>query len=191
MVGLGSLWLPILLAAVFVFVASSLIHMILPYHRTDFKKLPDEDGVMESLRKFAIPAGEYMFPCSTGDMAAMRSEAFKDKVRRGPVGVMTVFAPRPDGNPFGIGAQMAQWFVYCVVVGVFAAYIAGRALAPGAEYLQVHRFAGATAFIAYSVAGWQRSIWYRQPWSTTVKNTFDALVYGLLTGGTFGWLWPS
>ncbi len=68
---------------------------------------------------------------------------------------------------------------------------AGRALPPGAHYLAVFRFAGATAFIGYSLALWQDSIWYKKQLSTTLRNTFDGLVYGLLTGGTFGWLWPN
>ena len=50
MVPLTSLWLPILLSAVVVFAASSIIHMVLPYHRNDFKKLPDEEGFLAALR---------------------------------------------------------------------------------------------------------------------------------------------
>ena len=74
---------------------------------------------------------------------------------------------------------------------VLAAYIAGRALGPGAEYLHVFRFTGATAFMCYTVAGWQASIWYRRPWATTLKNTFDGFIYACLTAGAFGWLWPG
>ena len=36
-----------------------------------------------------------------------------------------------------------MWFLYTIVMSVFAAYIAGRALPPGTAYLQVFRFAGA------------------------------------------------
>jgi len=90
-----------------------------------------------------------------------------------------------------MGKNLAMWFVYCVVVSTLSAYIAGRALTPEAHYLSVFRFAGATAFIGYSVALWQNSIWYRRAWSTTLKQTFDGLVYALLTAGTFGWLWPA
>jgi uncharacterized membrane protein len=89
-----------------------------------------------------------------------------------------------------MGVQLFQWFIYCIVIGIFAAYMAGRALQPGAHYLAVFRFAGATAFIGYSLALCQQSIWYRKKWSTTIKSMVDGLVYGLLTGGTFGWLWP-
>jgi len=188
MVGITALWLPILLAAVFVFVASSIIHMFLPYHKNDFKGLPDEDGVRDALRQFDIPAGDYYFPHHHGDMALMKSEAFQAKAAEGPTGLMTLM---PKGNPYNMGAQLTQWFLYCIIVSVLAAYISGRALAPGADYLQVFRFAGATSFFAYSVGLWQRSIWFNQSWMTTAKSTFDGLVYAMLTAGAFGWLWPS
>jgi uncharacterized membrane protein (DUF4010 family) len=104
----------------------------------------------------------------------------------GPVLVMTVM---PRGK-MTMGRNLALWFVYCVVVSYFAAYIASRALAPGAHYLEVFRFAGATAFIGYSVALWQMSIWYRRAWSSTIKATVDGLIYACLSAGFFGWLWP-
>jgi hypothetical protein len=97
----------------------------------------------------------------------------------------------PSGDPFAMGSQMTQWFAYCVLVGVVAAYVAGAALAPGADYLSVFRFTGATAFAAYALALPQRSIWYRLKWSSTFKSMFDGLVYASLTAGAFGWLWPG
>lgn len=187
MVGVLSLWLPILVSAVLVFAGSSIIHMFLSYHRTDHGKVPDEDAVMDAMRAFNIPAGDYVVPCA-GSPEVLKTEEFQEKAKKGPVWFMTVL---PSGNPFSMGSQLAQWFVYCLIVGVFAAYIAGRALGAGAEYLSVFRFAGCTAFLGYGLAHVQRSIWYRQAWSTTAKNLFDALVYGLLTAGSFAWLWPE
>jgi hypothetical protein len=185
MVPVVALWLPILLAAVIVFVVSSLLHMVLPFHKSDYGTLPNEAAVMEAMRKAGVTPGDYMMP-RAGAMAALKDPAFIDKMTKGPVAMMTVM---PSGPP-KMGGQLAQWFIYCVIVGVFAAYIAGRALPPGSHYLAVFRFAGATAFIGYSLALWQDSIWYKKKWSTTIKNTIDGLIYGLLTGGTFGWLWP-
>jgi len=180
-----SLWLPILLSAVFVFVASSIIHMMLPYHKGDYRRMPAEDEVMEALRKFNIPPGDYMMPCAGGSQE-MKSPAFAEKMKRGPVMIATVI---PSG-PWSMGSNLAQWFIYCVVVSIFAAYVAGRAVGPGTPYLTVFRFAGTTAFTCYALALWQNSIWYKRAWSTTIKSNFDGLIYGLLTAGTFGWLWP-
>ena len=186
MVSILSLCVPILVSAVIVFFASWLIHMLLPYHRSDFGKLPSEDEVADALRKFNIPPGDYMLPRPSGP-AAMRSPEFVAKLGKGPVAVMTFMKPGPPN----MGANLLQWFIYLLVVGFMVAYVTGRAVGAGASYLQVFRFAGCTAFVAHSVAMWQDSIWYKRAWSTTFKNTFDGLVYGLLTAGTFGWLWPK
>lgn len=186
MVPILALWLPILLAAAFVFIASSIIHMVLPYHKSDMKKVPRQDDVMDALRPFNIPPGDYMLPICDS-MKDMNSPAFQDKMRKGPVAVMTVLPNRPAN----MTSSLVLWFIYALVVGIFAAYISGRALGPGAHYLAVFRFAGTTAFLGYGLALVHDSIWYGRSWSTTVKNLFDALVYGLLTAGTFGWLWPQ
>ena len=186
MTSLMSLWLPILLSAVFVFVASSIIHMMLRWHRSDYRPVPEEARVMDALRPFAIPPGDYMVPCPASP-EEMRSPAFAERLRQGPVMVVTVL---PNGNT-NMARNLALWFVYLVVVSVFAAYIASRALEPAAGYLRVFRFVGATAFIGYSLALWQMSIWYRRDWSTTIKSTIDGLIYAGLTAGVFGWLWPG
>lgn len=185
MVPLTSLLVPILLSAVIVFVLSSIIHMVLTYHRNDFAKVPAEDEVMEALRKAGIPPGDYMMPFA-GSPKRMKEPDFIAKMTKGPIAFMTVM----PGGPPTMGKSLALWFLYCVVVSVFAGYIAGRALPPGAQYLDVFRFAGCTAFTGYALALWQNSIWYKHKWSTTLKSTFDGLVYGLFTAGTFGWLWP-
>jgi len=188
MVPILSLWLPILVAAILVFVASSLIHMVLGYHAGDFSAVPDEEGVMNALRPFNLAPGEYVFP-KCNSMKEMGEPDFVAKMEKGPMAFMTVM---PAGAP-KMGGQLLQWFVYSLIVGVFAAYITSRAVGsnPDPEYLEVFRFAGATAFFCYVVAGWQASIWYRKSWTTTLKSTFDGLVYALLTAGAFGWLWPG
>jgi hypothetical protein len=186
MVSIGSLWLPILVSAVLVFIVSSIIHMFLPYHRSDFGRVPAEDAVMDALRKFDIPPGDYVIPCA-GSPEVMRSDEFQAKAKKGPVAFATFMKP---GVP-AMGASLVQWFVYSILVGVFSAYVTGRVLGPGAEYMSVFRFAGTTAFLCYAVALWQNSIWYKRRWSSTAKSTFDGLVYALVTAGAFGWLWPS
>jgi hypothetical protein len=185
MTSLYALWLPILLSAVIVFVASSIIHMALPWHKTDYAKVPNEDRVLDALRPLAIPPGDYMIP-RPSSREDMRSPEFAEKLKKGPVIVATVI---PNG-PMSMGRSLILWFLYLAVVSFFAAYVAGRALPIGAQYLRVFRFVGVTAFIGYAVALWQMSIWYRRAWSTTIKATVDGLIYALLTAGTFGWLWP-
>jgi hypothetical protein len=186
MVSIASLWLPILLSAVIVFVASFILHMVLPFHRHDFRQLAREDEVMNALRAFDIAPGDYLVPCATGPQS-MHDPAFHERTKRGPVFVATFMDP---ARRTSLAGNLAMWFVYSIVVGVFAAYIAGEALPAGTPYPRVFQFAGCTAFIAYAVALWQNSIWYSKSWGTTLRSTVDGLIYGLLTAGVFGWLWP-
>ena len=95
-----------------------------------------------------------------------------------------------ENGPMKMGMSLFMWFLYSIVVGIFAAYVAGRALGPDAHYLAVFRFTGVTAFVGYTLALWQNSIWFNRKLSTTIKNTIDGLIYALFTAGVFGWLWP-
>jgi hypothetical protein len=180
------LWLPILLSSVFVFLASSIIHMALQsWHKSDYGKLPEEDKVMDALRPFGLPLGDYMVPdCSSS--AEMRTPEFREKLRKGPVMTLTVM---PNGM-LNMGKSLALWFLYLAVVSFFAAYVSGHALSVGATHRSVFRFVGVTSFLAYAAALWQMSIWYRRSWLTTIKVTIDGLIYAAITAGTFGWLWP-
>ena len=185
MVSVSALWLPILLSGILVFVVSSIIHMVLSYHAGDSRAVPDEAKVMDALRPFKIPPGDYVMPrpASTKEMS---EPAFIDKMKAGPVAFVTVI---PNG-PMAIGTSLARWFGYSLLVGAIAGYTAGLTLGPGAEYGLVFRVVGMVAFAGYSLAILQSSIWWYRSWRFTFLTMFDGLVYALLTAGTFGWLWP-
>jgi len=184
MVSLTALWLPIVLSAVVVFVASSIMHMLLPYHRSDYRQLPDEDKLLAVLRGAGLKQGLYHFPyCTHKDM---KSPAAMEKFKQGPVGMLTLLPSGPPAMPKFLG----MWFAYCLIIGFFVAYLTGRTVETGAHYLAVFRVAGTAAFLAYSLGNLSNGIWKGQPWGVTLKEAMDGLVYGLLTAGTFGWLWP-
>jgi hypothetical protein len=88
----------------------------------------------------------------------MKSPEFAEKCTKGPVAYMTVL---PNGLP-QMGASLGQWFGYSLLVGLFAGYVASRALGPGAHYLEVFRFVGTVAFLGYGLALMQNSIWYKR-----------------------------
>ena len=185
MVPIPSLWLPIVLSAVFVFLVSWLTHMLLTYHRSDYAKLPSEEDVMKAMRDAGVQPGNYFMPHGTGpkDMA---NPEWQEKCRLGPVGLLNI---RPNGVP-NIGKSLGVWFVFLLVVSVFVAYLTGRTLGPGTHYLGVFQIAGCSAFMAYGLGEVMNSIWKAQKGSTTAKHMFDGLIYALVTAGTFGWLWP-
>jgi hypothetical protein len=148
MVTLGSLLVPIVLSAVLVFIASSIIHMVLKYHNKDYSPLPNEDAVRAAIRAGNPPPGQYIIPyCS--DMKAMEKPEVKQKYIEGPVGVLNLMRP---GVP-KMGNYLAQWFVFILVVSFFIAYIAAHSIPAGARYLEVFRVIGAVGFLAPSGLG--------------------------------------
>lgn len=185
MVPVTQLWLPILVAAVLVFVASSIIHMVLGYHKGDYTKVPREDDLMAAMRPFNLAPGDYSMP-RPESMADMKTESYQKKWKAGPVVFFTVM---PSGTT-AMGAQFVGWFVYSLFIGMVAAYVTGIAYGPGADYMHVFRMATTVAFIGYAGALPSFSIWYKRSWRTTVIGMVDGLFYGMLTAGALGWLWP-
>ncbi len=182
---LTELWLPILLSAVFVFIVSSIIHMALQVHKGDFKKMPNEDAVLAALRSHGVGPGAYMFPCA-GSMKEMGTPEMMEKIKTGPVGWLII---TPGG--FELGKSLALWFAYSLLVGLLVAYVGWHALGAGARYLEVFQITGTAAILGYAIGYIQDSIWKGAAWSTTGKFMVDGIVYGLVTAGTFAWLWPA
>jgi hypothetical protein len=185
MVTLAALWMPIVVAAVAVFLVSSILHMVLQYHRADYKRIPNESEALAGVAKAALPPGYYQFPwCES--MKEVSTPEGQEKFRRGPVGMLTIL---PNG-PMSMGKYLGGWFAYCLVVSLALACLAGSSLAPGTEYMVVFHFIAIAAFLAYGLPNAVNSIWAGVPWSNTLRATFDGLVYALVTAGCFGWLWP-
>ncbi|PYQ30279.1 MAG: hypothetical protein DMF57_15485 [Acidobacteria bacterium] len=185
MTALTALWLPILLSAVFVFIVSSIIHMTPLWHKNDYPAMPNQDQVSNALRSLAIPPGDYILPRAK-DMKEMRTPEFKEKFKAGPVMFMTILA-----NPsMSMARPLTLWFIYILVTNFLVAYVASRALTPGADREMVFCVVGTTAFIGYAAALWQMSIWYGRALSVTIKSTIDGLIYAAVTAGAFVWLWP-
>ena len=183
MITLGGLWLPIIASAVLVFVASSLVHMVFKYHNKDYTKIPNEDAVRAAIR--GVKPAQYIIPYCA-DMKDMEKPEMKQKYVEGPIVVMNVM---PTGVP-KMGKSLVQWFVFVLVVSFFIGYVAAHTIPPGAAYLGVFRVVGAVGFLAYAAGVVPASIWMGKPWAITWKEVFDGLLYGLVTAGTFGWLWP-
>ncbi len=181
---IAELWLPIVVSAAFVFVVSSVIHMALPIHKSDHKKLDGEDAVRDALRAQGNPAGQYMFP-SADSMKECGTPEMQAKFNEGPVGIMTIL---PNGTP-AMGGMLLQWFAFSLVISTFAAYVAWFALGPGGA--EAFRLTGTVAVLGYSTSSVHNSIWKGLSWGITFKFVIDGLIYGLTTGATFAWLWPA
>jgi hypothetical protein len=185
MVELTSLIVPILVSAVLVFFASSLVHMVLPWHKGDYPKMANEDQVMDALRPFNIPPGDYMVP-RPNSMEHMKSAEFRAKHAKGPVFMMTMM----DGS-MNMGPQLFKWFIYSIIVSAIAAFVASRTMPPGTGYGQILRVVGAVAFCSYTMAYWPMSIWYKRALRATITATVDGAIYAGLTAGAFIFFWPK
>ena len=183
-VALSALWLPILLSTVAVYIASSLIWAVIQYHNSDWRKLPDEEGARAALK--GVAPGQYSVPHSV-DGKARQSEDWRAKYAEGPNILMVVF---PSG-PLSMGKQLGQWVLYCLVMSTLIAYVAGTALPAGADYMKVFQLVATVAILGYAGYSPAGSIWFGHLWSRTAKDILDGVVYGLLTAGVFGWLWPQ
>ena len=186
MVTIPELWLCILLAAAIVSIASAIIWMVLPHHKSDFKGLPDEEAARAMLKTQALQPGQYNIP-HLPSWDAMKEPEHRRKFDEGPVGFLTVLPNRPPP----MGKAMFLSFMFFAVVSITVAYVTGRTLTVEAEYVAVFRVAGTVAFLAYGLGSIPYSIWFGRPWSAVIKDLFDSLVYGLLTAGAFAGFWPE
>lgn len=182
-VSLVSLWMPIVVSAVLVFFASALIWMVVQWHNADWSGLPDEDAVRAALK--GTPPGDYSMPHAKSNKDRA-DETWQAKCKEGPNAMLTVL---PSGMP-NMGKQLGLWFVYCLVIAWFVAYVLAAAVPADSHYLHVFRIAGVVAFLAHSAGAIPQSIWFGHGWGRTFKDILDGLVYALLTAGVFGWLWP-
>ncbi len=185
MVQLSQLVIPIFLSAVLVFIASSLIHMVLKWHNKDYGRLSNEDEVRGAINRGNPAPGQYIMPWAM-DPSAFKDPEFQKKFTEGPIATLYIKA---SGLP-RMGPQLGGWFVFNIVVSVFVAYLTSRTVPQGTEYLRVFQVAGTAGFLSYSMGVFPMAIWMGKPWSVAIKEAVDGLIYGCMIGGAFGWLWP-
>lgn len=82
------------------------------------------------------------------DSKDTHSPEYKSKFERGHVFMISIWQNRT----LSMTKNLIQWFIYSIVIGIFAAYVASWAVSPDAEYMHVFRFAGVTVYIDYAAA---------------------------------------
>ena len=184
MVPVAELWLPIVVSAVAVFVVSAIVWMVLPYHRSDWKRVSDEDGFLDAVRGQKLAAGMYMFPgCSPADVKTPEGKA---RFEKGPWGTLVVLTEKPN-----MGRSLPRWLGFVLLVSLSVAFLCGHFVPKGGNVHAVFHQAVAAAWIVYggsAIPGW---IWEGKPGSHALKGVFDGLIYAATTAAIFMWLWPS
>ncbi|HEX2667873.1 MAG TPA: hypothetical protein VHP13_05820 [Gammaproteobacteria bacterium] len=185
MVSLAQLWLPIVVAAIGIFAASSIVHMVLQFwHRPDYHKFSNEDEVRAAIRKGSPAPGMYMVPYCPPE--TMKDPATLQKFTEGPVGFMIVRA----NGVFNMGKSLGQWFAFCLLAAVFAGYLGSITLPAGDAPMHVFRVITTVGLMAFGFGTLPMVIWYGQPWKAASKDLVDALLYSLVMAAVFMWLWP-
>lgn len=186
MMSLEQLWLPIIVAAVFVFVASSLVHMVFKWHNADYHGLANEEAVRAAVRAGSPAPGQYVLPYCA-EQKDMASEPMQQKFREGPVGFLVL---RPNGS-WSMGPMLGMWFALNVFVAIVAGYVAAHAIAvPSPGGLSVARYVGTVGFMSYGVGSLTAGIWWGKPWASVAKELLDAAIYACVMAAAFAWLWP-
>lgn len=182
---LASLWLPIILSAVFVFIASALINMLLKFwHMPDYHGFSNEDEVRAAIRNGNPAPGQYSLPYCPPQ--AMKDPAVLEKFAQGPTGM--VFLRKP--GPMNMGVPLLQWFLVCVLISLLGALVA-LALPTGADPHAVFHTTALAALLGYCLGVFQNAIWFGWPWRSAAKYIVDGILYAIITGFTFLWLWPA
>src|SRR4051812_22403218 len=143
---LTELLIPTVVSAVLVFLLSFVLHMLLPWHKTDYAKLPNEAGVLDALRALSIPPGEYMAPRPAGT-ADMKSAEFQEKMKRGPVFILSMLPGMGS-----MGRSLGLWFVYLLIVAGLAGHTAMRVIPRPADSYLVFHTVFLTSFMGYCFA---------------------------------------
>lgn len=186
MIPLAQLWLPILVSGVLVFFASSILHMVLrAWHGPDCSGFSNEDEVRAAMRKGSTGAGIYIVPYCKPEQ--MKSPEAQQKFKEGPVAFVFMRA----AGAMNMAAPLIQWFVFCLLVSLFAAYIGAITLAPGTAEMQVFRVIATAALLGHVFGAIPMGIWWGQPWRSVIKHVVDGIIYALVVGAVFVWLWPK
>jgi hypothetical protein len=181
-----ALWLPTLLSAVAVFILSSIVHMVVPWHKNDYVAFPDEAAVLDSLRMHNLPPGEYMAP-RPSSRESMSSPEFKEKVKRGPLVILNI----QSGDSVSMGRPLILWFLYVLVVAALAGHVAFAAARENPDGRFIFHNVALTALLGYTAALWQGVIWFRRPWMVALKSTIDGAIYAVVTAAIFVYFWPK
>ncbi|GMV26771.1 MAG: hypothetical protein AMXMBFR58_28020 [Phycisphaerae bacterium] len=181
----ASLWLPIVVSAAAVWIVSAIMWMVMPHHRNDQVRLPDEKAFMDFVRSQGIPPGNYAFPdCKTA--AARNAPEVKEALDKGPMGTLSVWKP-----PMKMGPKMVATFVVLLIVSAIIGYLAALTIDPKPAAMRVLRVVGTAGILAYTFGGVCNMIWFGAYTRTIIASIVDGIVYGLVTGLVFMWLWPT
>lgn len=181
-VELISLWLPILLTTVMLFFSGFICWMVLPNHKPDWKKLPNETEFLHKMAEWDIPKGNYAYPYAM-DKESMEGENAKKAIEQGTFGTIQAWGGQPS-----MGNNLLCQVGFLFVTNFCLAYLATLGVAPGADFMTVFRFVATAAFLTFTAAVVPGAIWFK---NRITGHIIDGVIQAAIAGAVFAWLWPS
>ncbi|MFO0826865.1 MAG: hypothetical protein U0572_01850 [Phycisphaerales bacterium] len=198
---LTHLWLPILVSGVGVWFASAIAWMAIGHHKKDRDPIANEQEFMDVITRMNIRPGNYGFPdfCQHDHLPrAERMEALKILYDKHPQGTLRVWAPA------NMGVNMLLTFLFYLVTSTVIAYLGWAALPHGdaasvgaggidgaSRFWKVFQVLGTAGILAYCFATFPHDLWFQKKRRAMAMDWIDGIVFGLLTGAIFAWLWPA
>ena len=181
-VELISLFFPVLLTTVALFISGFLCWAILPNHKPDWQKLPNEDEFLDAIAELNLPRGNFAYPHAM-DQQSMESDTYKRAVERGTFGTVQVWGEAPK-----MGTNLIRQVVYLLVTNSCLAYLSTLALPAGADFMQVFRFVATAALLTFTVAVVPGTIWFK---NRLTGYLIDGVIQAVIVGAIFGSMWPA
>jgi hypothetical protein len=117
----------------------------------------------------------------------MKKPETQQKYAEGPVAFVMLRA----NGPVSMGGSLGTWVVFCLLVSIFAGYLAGITLAPGAQGAQVFRIVLVAALLGHAFGSIPNGIWWAHPWKSVAKYVVDGIIYALIIAAIFMVCWPK
>lgn len=174
------LWLPILVAGIVTHVLSTLAWVVLPHHRPEWQRLPDEDSLHATITK-SVPAGQYIFPYAR-DGETVKTEQFQEKADQG-TGMLIVWPTQTN-----MGKAILQTLISFLIIAFVIGYMASIALPRGAAFVKVLQFVTTAGLLAHVSAKFPFVFWFRRK---IAMDVLDGVVFAVATGLIFAALWPK
>ncbi|MBS0186489.1 MAG: hypothetical protein JSS51_00370 [Planctomycetes bacterium] len=186
---LSQLWLPILISGVSVWIASFIAWMMIGHHRKDRDAIPGggEQAFMDTVTRMNIKPGNYGFPdfCQHDNLPRQeRMAARKALYDRRPMGTLRVW------GEMNMGVNMLVTFLFYLVTSAMIGYLTWAAFGRGASAGKIVQVAGTAGILAYCFASFPHDIWFQKKRRAMMMDWLDGIVFGLITGAIFAWLWP-
>jgi hypothetical protein len=120
-------------------------------------------------------------------MEGMKTPEVQQKFVEGPLAMVAL----KPGAPMSMGAPLTQWFLFCLVISFLCALLAAHTVAAGASPARVFHVLALAGLLGHAAGPIPNAIWWSHTWRSSFKHVIDGLIYALIIGATFMWLWPA